>query len=127
MVIFIASIFCLCCSAVALAWAIYLTRSLKWIWTNWRSAMKANAELGEALVERLSSREDAQVIVDTINRLREDEGDSVEIFNDNPDDGPNTIIAVRWGFSDEEAQFTGNDLRDCLMKAMEARYKRKKA
>lgn len=66
-------------------------------------------------------------IVDMIDALRADEGDTVAIHNDNPDfGGPNNVISVSWDFGKSvEHYITGTSLLDCLTKAIRYREARK--
>ena len=61
-------------------------------------------------------------IVEAIEILRADEGDSVEIPNDNADfGGPNTVILVTTDFGSKTNAIYGDNLLDCLEKAVAAR------
>ena len=62
-------------------------------------------------------------IVEAIEKLRANEGDSIAIPNDNADfGGPNTLITVYAEFG-PATRFYGDSLLDCLEQAVAARKK----
>lgn len=63
----------------------------------------------------------SQKICGAIDELRSEEGSSVTIVNDNPDfGGPNSMIYVCAEFTGyKDKAFTGDNLQECLMKAVQ--------
>lgn len=66
--------------------------------------------------------------VKLIDELRAEEMTGVDICHDNPDEWPNTVIDV-WGdwvgpnWFNRKRRFSGENLLDCLRKAVEAKRK----
>lgn len=66
-------------------------------------------------------------IVEPLNRLRSDEGSSVEILSDNPDGPPNCAIRVFGNWNETHwvtKRFDGNTLAECLQAAEAAKAER---
>lgn len=58
-------------------------------------------------------------LVQLLNALTADEGDSVRFVNLNPDfDGPNATVFVSTDFSEQERQYFGDTVIECLRKAV---------
>lgn len=54
--------------------------------------------------------------------MRQEEGISIVLFNDNPDFnlGPNAAIEVSWDFAEMPTRFSGETVLECLRAAHEA-------
>lgn len=56
-------------------------------------------------------------IADLIESLRAEEGASIQIFYDNPDGPPNSVVTTDNCITGVHKRFTGNSLLECLRKA----------
>ena len=76
-----------------------------------------------------SSVEYTRRLRDAIDELRQEEGEAVQIPNDNADfDGPNNVVIWHRDFEDDAGtSFTGKTVLECLENAVAARSKLKEA
>jgi hypothetical protein len=91
-----------------------------------RIAFQAGFEASEAAIMQSREIHDRdRRTVKAIDTLREQEGEAVQIPNDNPDfGGPNCVIIWHRDFGDDEGvRFPGDTLLECLEKAVAARSK----
>ena len=93
-----------------------------------RDGWKAQVTTADARYGMMRGERDRLAeVVEMIEELRTDEGDVLSIPNPNPDfGGPAHIVLCSWDFNEDNRQsYSGETLRECLIKACQDREARK--
>lgn len=85
--------------------------------------LRASRDAVDSLLEEVQRLRGPAELWAMVETLREHEGDTVQIVNDNPDfGGPNCIVGVTGAWTDwVERDIPGDNIRDCLEKAVAAK------